>query len=240
LALKKAVWSRKLNPKLKLLPLPSEAMAALNAVKLKEGWSKMRFASQKDYEDYVKKYGADAAAGGNKPRSPLKDSAPQPTVSRASYKDLQQQYKEDRDAAREAYKGARAYAKELPAAERNKVRQSALEEYKAATQKVADERRATGDAYRASRAKTSPVMRPPGIPEQSPVIQRGMKKGGAVKESAMMKKEGRGMAKANMQKIADKSVKGHEKRMHGMKSGGSVSKRADGIAQRGKTRGKMC
>ena len=66
------------------------------------------------------------------------------------------------------------------------------------------------------------------------------KKGGKVmNESMMMKKEGRGMAKADMQKVASKAVKGHEKRMHGMKSGGSVSKRADGCAMRGKTRGKM-
>lgn len=71
-----------------------------------------------------------------------------------------------------------------------------------------------------------------------------MKKGGQVmNESKLMKKEGRGMAKASMQKIASKAVKGHEKRMHGMKSGGAVSpasKRADGIAVRGKTRCKIC
>ena len=66
------------------------------------------------------------------------------------------------------------------------------------------------------------------------------KKGGKVmNENNMMKKEGRGMAKADMQKVASKAVKGHEKRMHGMKAGGSVSKRADGCAVRGKTRGKM-
>jgi hypothetical protein len=65
-----------------------------------------------------------------------------------------------------------------------------------------------------------------------------MKKGGKV-ESKLMKKEGRGMAKATMQKVASKVVRGHEKRMHKMKSGGSVSKRADGSAIRGKTRGRM-
>jgi hypothetical protein len=58
-------------------------------------------------------------------------------------------------------------------------------------------------------------------------------------ENKMMGKMGRGMAKADMQKIADMSVKGHEKRMHKMNSGGSVSKRADGCAQRGKTKGRM-
>jgi hypothetical protein len=46
---------------------------------------------------------------------------------------------------------------------------------------------------------------------------RGMKKGGKV-ESKLMKKEGRGMAKATMQKVASKVVRGHEKRMHKTKS----------------------
>jgi hypothetical protein len=68
-----------------------------------------------------------------------------------------------------------------------------------------------------------------------------MKKGGKV-ESKLMKKEGRGMAKATMQKVASKVVRGHEKRMHKMKSGGTVSsasKRADGIVKKGKTRGRV-
>ena len=72
-------------------------------------------------------------------------------------------------------------------------------------------------------------------------ISGGMKKGGKV-ESTLMGKEGRGMAKATMQKVASKVVRGHEKRMHKMKSGGTVSsasKRADGIAMKGKTRGRM-
>jgi len=63
--------------------------------------------------------------------------------------------------------------------------------------------------------------------------------GKIVNESMMMKKEGRGMAKADMQKVASKAVKGHEKRMHGMRSGGTASKRADGIAIRGKTKGRI-
>ena len=47
-----------------------------------------------------------------------------------------------------------------------------------------------------------------------------------------------------VKKIADKEIKGHEKRMHGAKKmakGGSVSasRRADGCAQRGKTKGRM-
>lgn len=72
------------------------------------------------------------------------------------------------------------------------------------------------------------------------------KKGGKVmNEGKMMKKEGRGMAKAAMQKVAGKAVKGHEARMHGAKkmmgggmakgykSGGSI----DGCAVKGKTKG---
>jgi hypothetical protein len=67
---------------------------------------------------------------------------------------------------------------------------------------------------------------------------QGYKKGGKV-ESKLMGKEGRGMAKATMQKVASKAVKAHEGRMHKAKSGSSVSKRADGAAIRGKTRGRM-
>ena len=69
---------------------------------------------------------------------------------------------------------------------------------------------------------------------------RGMKKGGSVNENKMMKKMGRGLTKAAMQKVASKVVKGHEKRMHKKyEGGGSVSARADGCAQRGKTKGRM-
>jgi hypothetical protein len=72
----------------------------------------------------------------------------------------------------------------------------------------------------------------------SPANPSKFKKGGRV-ESKLMKKEGRGMAKATMQKVASKAVKAHESRMHKAKSGSSVSKRADGAAIRGKTRGRM-
>ena len=40
-----------------------------------------------------------------------------------------------------------------------------------------------------------------------------------------------------MKKIANKAVMGHEKRMHKMAKGGTASARADGCAQRGKTKG---
>lgn len=82
-------------------------------------------------------------------------------------------------------------------------------------------------------------------------------KGGVPMESKMMKKEGRGMAKADMQahsdikkdkpmmqKVAAKAVKGHETRMHGAKKmakGGLAAghKQADGVASKGKTKGTM-
>jgi hypothetical protein len=57
-------------------------------------------------------------------------------------------------------------------------------------------------------------------------------------ENKMMKKEGRGMAKADMQKVAGKAVKGHEVKMHGAKKmakGGGI----DGCAVKGKTKGTM-
>lgn len=59
----------------------------------------------------------------------------------------------------------------------------------------------------------------------------GFEKGGKV-ESKLMKKEGRGMAKATMQKVASKAIKAHEGRMHKAKS-------IDGVALRGKTRGRV-
>jgi hypothetical protein len=57
-----------------------------------------------------------------------------------------------------------------------------------------------------------------------------MKKGGMAKDKPMMKK------------VAEKAVKGHEKKLHGMKSGGmAVTKMAKGggCEVRGKTKGTM-
>ena len=89
------------------------------------------------------------------------------------------------------------------------------------------------------------------------MMKKGYAAGGVAKEGKMMKKEGRGMAKADMQKVATKTVKKHEQAMHGAKKGGvisaskmgavktakpsmgSASKRADGVATKGKTRGMM-
>ena len=43
----------------------------------------------------------------------------------------------------------------------------------------------------------------------------------------------------SMKKVAAQAVKGHEKRMHKMASGGTASARADGCAIKGKTKGTM-
>lgn len=47
--------------------------------------------------------------------------------------------------------------------------------------------------------------------------------------------------KPMMKKVAAKAVKGHEKRMHGMASGGKVAQlsKANGVATKGKSKGKM-
>ena len=74
-----------------------------------------------------------------------------------------------------------------------------------------------------------------------------MKKAGAPKsmvkhemaEAKGMKKGGKAYAKGGMTctTAAKKEVKGHEKRMHGMKAGGGV--RGCGMASKGLTKGKM-
>jgi hypothetical protein len=57
------------------------------------------------------------------------------------------------------------------------------------------------------------------------------KKGGTMKHSDMSKDM------PMMAKVASKAVKGHEKKMHGMKAGGVT--RADGCVSKGHTKGKM-
>jgi hypothetical protein len=42
-----------------------------------------------------------------------------------------------------------------------------------------------------------------------------------------------------MEKVAKKAVKGHEKKMHGMKAGGSFRSAANGVAKKGLTKGTM-
>ena len=90
------------------------------------------------------------------------------------------------------------------------------------------------------------------------MMKKGYAAGGVAKEGKMMKKEGRGMAKSDLQKHASMPA---SKAHAGLKSGGmakakmgpskmgavktakpsmgSASKRADGVATKGKTRGMM-
>ena len=86
------------------------------------------------------------------------------------------------------------------------------------------------------------------------MMKKGYAAGGVTKEGEAMKKEGRGMAKADMQKAA---LKKHasmpaSKAHAGLKKGGMISKMApskmgkvktdskpDGVAMKGKTRGTM-
>ena len=91
---------------------------------------------------------------------------------------------------------------------------------------------------------TGGMTRPDVQKVNKPKTQHGkmalFKEGGNMAESkAMAKKEISFMKK----KGAPASMIKHEKAEYGMKKGGSVSSassRGDGIAQRGKTRGKMC
>jgi hypothetical protein len=105
-------------------------------------------------------------------------------------------------------------------------------------------------AMMAARARRMPAVRPdpmappmampPTMPTGMPPAMPGMKKGGMSKGCA---------TKSDAKMIAKKEVKGHESSMHKMKMGGkcmatggkaSQLSKANGIAVRGKTKGKMC
>jgi len=66
----------------------------------------------------------------------------------------------------------------------------------------------------------------------------GSKYDGAFKKGGMAH-EDKSKDKPMMEKVAKKAVKGHEKKMHGMKAGGTFRASANGIAQKGLTKGKM-
>jgi hypothetical protein len=68
-------------------------------------------------------------------------------------------------------------------------------------------------------------------------------KGKTFKKGGMMKHDDIKQDMPMMEKVASKAVKMHEKKMHGMKSGGVFRSAADGCATQGKTKGtmiKMC
>lgn len=88
---------------------------------------------------------------------------------------------------------------------------------------------AEGGIYTAEMGQ--PPMNPDGGSAPAPAPRRPMgMRGKMPPEGAMMKREGRGMAKEKMQE---------KKKPMGYAKGGSVSARADGIAKRGKTNCKM-
>jgi hypothetical protein len=64
-------------------------------------------------------------------------------------------------------------------------------------------------------------------------------KGKTFKKGGMMKHDDIKQDMPMMEKVASKAVKGHEKKMHGMKSGGTFRASANGIATKGKTKGTM-
>ena len=88
----------------------------------------------------------------------------------------------------------------------------------------------------------APSAMPSAMPTGMPPAMPGMKKGG------MAYKKGGCATKSDAKMIAKKEVKGHESSMHKMKSGGacyaaggkaSQLSKANGIAVRGKTKGKI-
>jgi hypothetical protein len=89
----------------------------------------------------------------------------------------------------------------------------------------------------------APSAMPSAMPTGMPPAMPGMKKGG------MAYKKGGCATKSDAKMIAKKEVKGHESSMHKMKMGGkcmatggkaSQLSKANGIAVRGKTKGKIC
>jgi hypothetical protein len=91
--------------------------------------------------------------------------------------------------------------------------------------------------FMAAVAKNPKFAKKAGVPqsvgEEFLTADKGKKfnKGGAMKHSDMAKD------KPMMKKVAAEAVKGHEKKMHKMASGGVT--RADGCATKGHTKGKM-
>jgi hypothetical protein len=75
----------------------------------------------------------------------------------------------------------------------------------------------------------------PGVAKLPTVVRNKM---GFMKEGGMAHED---MAKDKpmMKKVAAKAVKGHEKKMHGMKAGGAFRASANGVATKGKTKGTM-
>ena len=76
-----------------------------------------------------------------------------------------------------------------------------------------------------------------GIPQSVGKEFNNADKGKKFSKGGTMKHDDMKQDMPMMTKVADKAVKGHEKRMHKMAKGGMT--RADGCAVKGKTKGKM-
>jgi hypothetical protein len=81
--------------------------------------------------------------------------------------------------------------------------------------------------------------------KSNPFMEMIAKKKEAAMKDAPAKKSAKPFAKGGMAKCAPaakKEVKAHEKRMHGMKAGGSCKgySKGGGIETKGKTKGRMC
>jgi hypothetical protein len=78
-----------------------------------------------------------------------------------------------------------------------------------------------------------------GVPQSVGKEFNNADKGKTFEKGGMMKHDDIKKDMPMMEKVASKAVKGHEKKMHGMKSGGVFRASANGIATKGKTKGTM-
>ena len=85
-------------------------------------------------------------------------------------------------------------------------------------------------------AKNPKFAKKAGVPQSVGEEFLTADKGKKFKEGGKMKHSDMSKDKPMMKAAAEKAVKGHEKRMHGMAKGGVT--RADGIVKKGHTKGK--
>jgi hypothetical protein len=78
-----------------------------------------------------------------------------------------------------------------------------------------------------------------GIPQSVGQEFNKADKGKTFKKGGMMKHDDIKQDMPMMEKVASKAVKSHEKKMHGMKAGGTFRASANGCAIKGKTKGTM-
>jgi hypothetical protein len=91
--------------------------------------------------------------------------------------------------------------------------------------------------FMAAVAKNPAFAKKVGIPRSVGEEFLTADKGKKFKEGGTMKHSDMAKDKPMMKKVAAEAVKGHEKKMHGMKAGGVT--RADGCVTKGHTKGKM-